>query len=374
VAFHPGHIVPGIDFSNDPLLQGRLFSYIDTQIKRVGPNFAQLPINRPTCPFSNNQRDAEGQQMIHKGRVAYFPNSLANGCPAQSPEGIAAFSSYAEKMDGAKVRQRSPSFADHFSQATLFWNSMATWEKDHIVAAFSFELNMLETPPVRERVLNELLANVADELAEKVGERIGIAPKRRNPTGITPEAFAPPEKQSRDAIKSSPALSMDRSLDGIKGRKVAILAADGVDSKQITHMKSALKAEGALCDVIAKFAGTIDGVDGKPVVVNKPAPNAPSVIYDAVFVPGGETSVATLLAYPLAVDFIKEAYLHCKPIAATGEGIQLLAKAEIPTSSNEAKVSSAQGIVTTTGRDTREFAEAFIEAIAAHRHFDRQVE
>lgn len=374
VAFHPGHVVPGIDFSNDPLLQGRLFSYIDTQIKRVGPNFAQLPINRPTCPFSNNQRDGESQQMIHKGRVSYFPNSLANGCPAHSPEGIAAFSSYAEKMEGAKVRERSPSFADHFSQATLFWNSMATWEKEHIVAAFSFELNMVETSAVRERVLNELLANVADELAEKVGERIGVAPKRRNPTGITPEASAPPAKQSKDSLKASPALSMVRPSNGIKGRKVAILAADGVDSKQINQMKSSLLTEGALCDVIAKFAGMIDGADGKPVVVSKAAPNAPSVIYDAVFIPGGEKSVATLVGYPLAVDFVKEAYLHCKPIAAANEGVELLAKAEIPTSSDEGKVSSVQGIVITTGRDTREFAEVFIEAIAAHRHFDRQVE
>jgi catalase len=374
VAFHPGHIVPGIDFSNDPLLQGRLFSYIDTQIKRVGPNFAQLPINRPTCPFSNNQRDGESQQIIHKGRVSYFPNSLANGCPAQSPEGMAAFSSHAEKMDGAKIRERSPSFADHFSQATLFWNSMATWEKEHIVAAFSFELNMVETPAVRERVLNELLANVADELAEKVGERIGIAPKRRNPVGITPEASAPPTKQSRDAIKSSPALSMDRPPNGIKGRKVAILAADGVDSREITQMKSALMTEGALCDVIAKFAGTIQGADGRPVVVSKAAPNAPSVIYDAVFVPGGEASVAALIAFPLAVDFVKEAYLHCKPIAAAGEGVQLLAKAQVPIPSEEGKISSVQGVVTTARGDASSLAKAFIRAIAAHRHFDRKVD
>ncbi len=374
VAFHLGHIVPGIDFSNDPLLQGRLFSYIDTQIKRVGPNFAQLPINRPTCPFSNNQRDGESQQMIHKGRVSYFPNSLANGSPAQAPGAAAAFSSYAEKMDGAKVRQRSPSFADHFSQATLFWNSMATWEKAHIVAAFSFELNMVETQAIRERVLNELLANVADELAEKVGQRIGIAPKRRNPTGITPEASAPPVKRSKDALKSSPALSMDRPPDGIKGRKIAILAADGVDGKQLTQMKSALMAEGALCDVIAKFAGSITGADGKPVPVSKAAPNAPSVIYDAVFVPGGQASVATLVAFPLAVDFVKEAYLHCKPIAAAGDGVQLLAKAEVPTSSDEGKISSNHGVVTTTGRDASSLAKEFIQAIAAHRHFDRPVE
>src|SRR5665213_1901478 len=374
VAFHPGHIVSGIDFSNDPLLQGRLFSYIDTQIKRIGPNFAQLPINRPSCPFSNNQRDGESQQMIHKGRVAYFPNSLGSGCPAHSPEGMAAFSSHAEKMDGAKVRQRSPSFADHFSQATLFWNSMADWEKDHIAAAFSFELNMLETAAVRDRVLNELLANVADELAQKVGQRIGLTPKRRNPTGITPEASAPPKKLSNGAARSSPALSMDKPAVAIKGRKVAVLAADGVDAKQIAQIKSALAAQGAMCDVIARVAGTIAAMDGKPVTVDKAAPNAPSVIYDAVFIPGGEASSAALVSSPLAVDFVKEAYMHGKPIAAFGEGTELLAKADISAPSGDAKVSSASGIVTTAGKDMGGFAKAFIQAIAAHRHFDRQVE
>jgi catalase len=287
---------------------------------------------------------------------------------------MAAFSSYAEKMNGAKVRQRSPSFADHFSQATLFWNSMALWEKEHIAAAFVFELNMVETQAVRERVLNELLANVADELAAKVGQRIGMTPKRRNPTGITPEAAAPPVKQSKNDLKSSAALSMDRASEGIKGRKVAILAADGVDAKQISQLKTALAAEGALCEVIARFAGTINGADGKSVAVDKAAPNAPSVIYDAVFVPGGKSSVATLVNFSLAVDFVKETYLHGKPIASAGEGSDLLNKADVPTSADAAKVSSAQGIVTTAGRDMAALAKAFIPAIEAHRHFDRKVE
>ncbi|HET6251481.1 MAG TPA: catalase [Tepidisphaeraceae bacterium] len=373
-AFHPGHVVPGIDFSNDPLLQGRLFSYIDTQIKRVGPNFAQLPINRPTCPFSNNQRDGESQQLIHKGRVAYFPNSLGNGCPAHSPEGMAAFSSYAEKMDGAKVRQRSPSFADHFSQATLFWNSMAGWEKEHIAAAFSFELNMVQTKAVQERVLNELLANVADELAEKVGLHIGMKPQRRNPTGITPEASAPPPKKSKGAAPASPALSMDKPADGIKGRKIAILAADGVDAKQVAQIKSALAAEGALAEVIARFAGTIKAHGGEDLAVDKPAPNAPSVMYDAVFIPGGQASVATLAASPLAMEFVTEAYKHFKPIGAFAEGVDFLSAAEINGSDNAGKIFSENGVVTASGKDLGAFSKAFIQAIVMHRHFDREAE
>src|SRR5271170_343851 len=145
VAFHTGHVVPGIDFTNDPLLQGRLFSYIDTQLRRVGPNFAELPINRPLAPVHNNQRDGMARATINQGRVSYFPNRLGGGCPMHSPEAIDAFVSYGEKIDGAKIRTRSESFSDHFSQATQFWNSMSDWERQHIAEAFAFELNQVES-------------------------------------------------------------------------------------------------------------------------------------------------------------------------------------------------------------------------------------
>src|SRR5580700_8564901 len=150
VAFHTGHIVPGIDFTNDPLLQGRLFSYIDTQLRRVGPNFAELPINRPLVPVHNNQRDGMARTVINKGRVAYVPNRLGGGCPMHSPKAADAFVSYAEKVDGAKIRIRSDSFSDHFSQATQFWNSMSDWEQAHIAEAFAFELNQVESEEVRQ--------------------------------------------------------------------------------------------------------------------------------------------------------------------------------------------------------------------------------
>ncbi|MDB5322999.1 MAG: katE [Phycisphaerales bacterium] len=374
-AFHPGHVVPGVDFSNDPLLQGRLFSYIDTQIKRVGPNFAQLPINRPTCPFSNNQRDAESQQIVHKGRVAYFPNSLATGCPMHSPDAVAAFSSVAEKMDGNKVRQRSPSFADHFSQATLFWNSMADWEKDHIVNAFSFELNMVETQAIRERFLSELLANVADELAQRVGKNIGIKPARRNPKGITPEASAPiPKTQGRKSVTASAALSMDKPAPGIKGKKVAILVADGVDGKQVAALQAALAAEGALDEVIARFPGTVKTDAGKDLPVDRPAPNAASVLFDAVFIPGGAASAATLAQSTLAVQFVAETFMHGKAIGAIAEGIDLLNKARIDLPPDAGHVTSDQGVVTApASRDAGAFAKAFIQAMT-QRHYDRETE
>ena len=376
VAFHPGHIVPGIDFSNDPLLQGRLFSYIDTQIKRVGPNFAQIPINRPTCPVHNNQRDGESQQFIHKGRVAYFPNTLASGCPMHSPDALHAFSSYAEKMDGAKVRQRSPSFADHFSQATLFWNSMADWEKEHIAEAFSFELNMVETYAVKERFLNEILANIHEDLAKIVSKNIGVPLKRRNVTGITPEASAPvPRQQGKRSVKVSPALSMDIPRLSVKGYKVAILAADGVDAKQVADLKAALAAEGALADVIARYPGTIKGNNGKDVQVDKPAPNAASVLYDAVFVPGGR-SADTVAQSTLAVQFVAEAFMHGKAVGALDDGIKTLARAQIqlPGPANGKGVSTARGVITATGgKDQSPFNNEFIQAMT-RRHHDRQTE
>jgi catalase len=349
VAFHPGHVVAGIDFSNDPLLQGRLFSYLDTQIKRVGPNFAQLPINRPTCPFHNNQRDAESQQLIHKGRVAYFPNSLAAGCPAHSPDGLKSFVSYAEKMSGPKVRVRSETFSDHFSQATLFWNSMAQWEKNHIVSAISFELNQCMVKSVKERVINELLVNVADELASKVAKNIGISMTAKPKT--------------RPHNRSSPALSMDKPAKDIKGRKIAILAADGVDGSQIETLKARLTKEGAMAEVIAQSAGAIKPANGKAVTVDHPAPNAPSVVYDAVFIPGGN-GAAALAKTKLAVQFVSEAYVHGKPIAAVGEGTDLLKAAHVDTGPE-----AAEGIITAPAdaRKPEAVVDAFVAAMLRHR-------
>jgi catalase len=355
VAFHPGHIVPGIDFSNDPLLQGRLFSYLDTQLKRVGPNFAQLPINRPTCPFSNNLRDGESQQIVHKGRVAYFPNSLAEGCPAHSPEGMKAFSSYAEKMDGRKVRERSPSFSDHFSQATLFWNSMAQWEKNHIISAISFELNMVDTLAIKERVVNELLVNVADELAQKVAGHIGLK--------VTGKAKKPAHN------KTSPALSMNKPCKDIVGRKVAILVAEGVDGAQVEAMKAALAAEGAMAEVIAKTKSPVQSGTGKPVRVDKPAPNAPSVLYDAVFVPNGTGSLAT---NPLAVAFVAEQYSHGKPIAVAGDASTLLQAAVVPPLA--AKDAEKLGVVIKDAAAAKDAPKALIAAMKMHRFQERQPE
>ena len=330
VAFHLGHVVPGIDFTNDPLLQGRLFSYIDTQIRRVGPNFAELPINRPVNPVNNNQRDGFARTVINTGRVSYFPNSLGQGCPMHRPESAKAFRSYAERVDGAKIRQRSASFSDHFSQATMFWNSMADWEKEHIAEAFSFELNQVHDDGVRSRVMNELLVNIAGQLASKVSAQTGIAIKRAGtdekptPSAPSPSGQLRPDR-SQDA---SAALSLAKPCDGLKGRKVAILAGDGVSADDLAAIKAELDGEEVSGEIIAAHGGHIQDSGKMSHKVNRPAPNAASVFYDAVIVPGGNSAKA-IAKSRLAVEFVMEAWKHGKPILAAGDGQLLLDLAKV---------------------------------------------
>lgn len=353
-AFHLGHVVPGIDFSNDPLLQGRLFSYLDTQLKRVGPNFADLPINRPLCPVHNNQRDAEGRQLINPGRVSYFPNSLGGGCPMQGGSSPAAFRSYAAPVEGPKVRKRSPTFSDHFSQATMFWNSMSDWEKEHIAAAFAFELNMVETEAVRQRAMDELLVNIAEDLAERVGAQTGLKPGRRNPDNPTPSAPTPSAPLDPKAHElRSPALSMNKRADAVKGRKVAILVGDGVDGDMVATITEALADEGAVFDLIAPHAGAVSTSAGKPLAVNKAAPNAPSVLYDAAIVPGGR-HVEDAMRSRLAHEFLGEAFWHGKPIAFFGDGAGMRAAAHLP--------DGADGVL-----EGEPDMAAFIDAMKQHR-------
>jgi catalase len=359
VAFHTGHIVPGIDFTNDPLLQGRLFSYIDTQLRRVGPNFAELPINRPLAPVHNNQRDAMARTVIDKGRVSYFPNRLGGGCPMHSPGAADSFVSYAEKIDGAKIRQRSDSFSDHFSQATQFWNSMSDWEQQHIAAAFAFELNQVESKDVRHHVMNELLVNIAETLAAAVSAQTGIAVApvgtRENPTPSAPTPSGPLRPEAKKL--SSPALSQDSPGDTIAGRKIAILGGNGIDARQLKTVKKALLAEGALVELIAPHGGTITDSAGEAQKVDRAAPNAPSVFYDAVIVPGGG-SAEVLARSGLAVHFVNEAYRHGKPIAAIEGGRRLFDACALGESTAE------QGVIV---GDVAHAIDALISALLQHR-------
>ena len=261
-----------------------------------------------------------------------------------SPAAAAAFRSVAVKEQaGPKVRERSPSFSDHFSQATQFWNSMSDWEKDHIAAAFAFELNQVVDEVVRDRTMNEILVNIHKDLAAMVSEATGIAVSPAGtPEAPTPSAPTPAGPLRKDADKlRSPALSMDKPAPTIKGRKVAVLVGDGVDTGEVEAMLEALSAAELVPETIGPRAGTVAASDG-PMKVNRAAPNAPSVVYDAVLVPTGVGPA--LAAQTLAQRFVHEAWRHGKPIAVAPDAEALLEAAGVPASDDGVTVADAAAL------------------------------
>lgn len=351
VAFCPGHIVPGIDFTNDPLLQGRLFSYTDTQISRLGgPNFHEIPINRPLAPLHNGQRDGMHRQTIDRGQAAYEPNSIDGGWPKEAAPAAAGggFESYTERVEGSKIRVRSPSFADHYSQATLFWNSMTPPEKDHIVGAYSFELSKVERKPIRERQLG-ILANIDAELVSRVAANLGLP---------VPKKSASAEQMGKSSVKESPALSIvAKTKPSVATRKVAILAAKGADAASIKAVKDALAAQGAHAKVIAPVLGPVEnGVEADATILAMP-----SIMFDGVIVAGGKESAKTLAESGDARHFVLEAFKHLKAIGAVGDGEDVLAAAHLPTGD--------EGVC--VGGDAKAVMKKFIEALGQHRVWSR---
>jgi catalase len=379
VAFHPGHIVPGIDFTNDPLLQGRLFSYTDTQLSRLGsPNFHEIPINRSVAPVHNNQRDAHMRQTINQGRVSYEPNTLGGGCPFQAGKDMSGFVSYAEKIDAQKVRARSQSFFDHFSQAALFFGSQSEPEKGHIVNAFRFELGKVETVAIRERMLfmlaqidKTLAGSVAEGLGLKVPTRIDGPLNQSFPADGDPKKFQP-ERVTQDT-GTSPALSMANTIkDTIETRKVAFLAADGFDDAALAAIKKALIKGGAVVKIVAPRLGTLVGAGGTEVKIDFSFLTCSSVLFDAVYVPGGKKSVAALEKEAAAIHFVNEAYKHCKAIAATSEGIDLLKANGLGATPETKNVVAEEGVILSRSSQTGKVATEFIKAIARHRAWTRE--
>jgi catalase len=375
VAFHPGHIVPGIDFTNDPLLQGRLFSYTDTQLKRLGgPNFHEIPINRPIAPVHNNQRDGHMRQTINRGKVSYEPNSIGGGCPMQARSVAGGFTTFPEPLAGTKIRARSEKFFDHFSQATMFVNSQSPAEKDHMVEALRFELGKVERLPIRQRMvamLNEIDADLAARVAEGLGfpeiPRLDLPVNHSIPADMDPEAVQP--RTLGNQTTASPALSMANTVkDTIATRKVAVLAADGVDMTSLKEMKDALERNGAAAKIVAPRLGTLTGADGDSILIDFSLLTASSVLFDAVYVPGGAASIAALSAERDAIEFVTEAYRHCKPIAAAGEGVELLrACPGVLGSDGEG---DGAGVLA-ANESSPAYIKRFIAAIAAHRFWDR---
>lgn len=346
VAFHTGHVVPGIDFSNDPLLQGRNFSYLDTQINRFGgPNFHQVPINQPRAPINNYQQDSFMRYANRPGKVNYEPNSLGGNAREATPaEG--GYVSYPAPVEGTKIRARSASFGDHYTQATLFYNSMSEPEKQHITQALQFELGKVMVAEVRQRMV-DLLVNVDADLATNVGAYLGLTPKAG---------------QMNANAGTAKGLSQLEYVPGTPlGRLVAILAADGVNGDEITQMQGALQDAGVTIEIVAPHLGSIQTAAGEAVPVNQSLLTTDSVLYDAVYVPGGADSVNALQGSSSALHFIQDAFKHYKPIAASSEGADFF---------QAAGIAEAPGVVTA---DDASLPDAFLEAIGQHRFWDRQV-
>jgi catalase len=363
VAFCTAHIVPGIDFTNDPLLQGRIHSYLDTQITRLGgPNFHEIPINSPVAQVQNNQRDGMHRQAIHRGRVSYEPNSLGGGCPFQA--GMRGFSSFPEHIVEDKVRGKPELFADHYSQARLFFQSQTPVEQAHIANAFRFELTRVQTPAVRERVV-ALLANVDHTLAAAVAGGLGI----EVPAPLPLATSAPmPE------YEPSPPLSLlsRPGETGIRTRRVAILVGHGVDGAAVRSLYASLLGDGAVPRLVGSMLGKVKSSDGDMLDVEITLETGPSVLYDAMVIPDGQDAIDMLSRDGHALEFVRDQYRHCKPILAVGAGAALLQKANIPPALPDDTADPGLVIAESAGLD--QALASFKSALAAHRSYVRETD
>lgn len=371
VAFHPGHIVPGIDFTNDPLLQGRLFSYTDTQLSRLGsPNFHEIPINRPIAPVHNLQRDGHMRQTINTGKVNYFPNSIGGGCPYQAAIAQGGFTSFQERIDTKKVRDRSESFSDHFSQAILFYNSQSEAEKRHIADAITFELGNVTYDTIKTRMLGILTLidkKLAQTVADGLGMKVPASPDKPINHGVGADADMKKyeSKIKQPKLSKSSALSMEGTIKNtIKTRQIAVLAADGVDDASLNNMKNKIIKEGATCHIISVKGGSITTSTNNIVAVDKALLNSASVFYDAGYIPGGTKSVKTLQDDPRAIHFANELFVHCKAIAADNEGVDFIKSTDIPLKKD--------GTTEDKFLLLNKKPEDFIKAISQHRNWERE--
>jgi catalase len=350
-AFHPGHVVPGIDFTDDPLLQGRLFSYTDTQLIRLGgPNFHQIPINRAKCPIRNFTRDGHMQMAVPKGRVNYEPNTLGPDTPRENPQdGFHTFAKAGDNESGNKVRERSESFSDHYSHARLFWRSMSEPEQRHIVSAFGFELGLVETRAIRRRMLGHL--HIIDpELGERV-ERV---------LGMDGEAETiRPARQPVD-MPLSPSLSLiKKAAPTLKGRKVGVLVSDGSDAALVDSLRAAIERAGARMMVVAPKIGGTKAKGGK-IEVDKALAAAPSVFFDAVVVAPSRAGAVLLATQAEGLDWVRNAFSHLKFIGRAPESAVLFEAAGVDADEGVIDVSDAKGVA------------AFIRAAKQGRLWDRE--
>ncbi len=355
VAFCTSDLVRGIDFTNDPLLQGRNFSYLDTQLKRLGsPNFTNLPVNAPRCPVAHFQQDGHMAMTNPVGRANYEPNSWGDeGGPREDPK--VGYRSQPNTDSGDKRRVRPSSFADHYSQARQFFRSQTPIEQGHIIGAFVFELSKVKKAAIRERMVAGL-RNVDEDLARSVGDGLGM--------GELPDAL-PSAAEVNDNLDASPALSLIKNgPDSFAGRKVGAMVCEGVDAKALRTLQTALKAEGAMLELVAP---TIDGVhdsDGRLLTIDEKIGGGPSVLFDAVAVLLTEAGAAEIALDAAAHDFVADAHAHCKFVAHNEHASELLMAAGLRESDRDA------GYMELTG--TKKSATEFVEACRALRHWDRE--
>jgi len=358
VAFCAAHVIPGIDFSNDPLLAGRIHSYIDTQISRLGgPNFHELPINAPLASVHNNQRDGMHRQAVHRGRVSYEPNSLGGGCPYQA--GSAGFSSFAEPPAGDEVRAKPERFAEHFAQAALFHDSQTPAEQRHIADGFRFELSKVTVPAIRTRVVS-MLRNVSDVLAETVAAGLGMPLPE-----AMPRAF---KGKLKTEVKQSPALSlMARPGDrGIRSRRIAVLIAAGSRKAEVDALTAALVAEGAVVRMVGPHVGEIISEEGAYLDADASLENAPGVLFDALAVASGKHAALTLSADIRALEHVRDAYRHGKPLLFVGEGRQVFKAAGIDHLAKDPLLIQGDAL-------SGPLLASMVKAMAAHRNPEREL-
>ncbi|MCC7271998.1 MAG: catalase [Alphaproteobacteria bacterium] len=350
VAFCPANIVPGIDFSDDPLLQGRLFSYLDTQLSRLGsPNFQEIPINRPICPMQNFQRDGHMRMAVPQGRVNYEPNTLAPDGPRECP--VRGFTTMPRPEAGETLRVRAESFADHYSQARLFFRSQTKPEQDHMVSALVFELSKVETPAVRARVVAHLL-QVEATLGERVAAGLRLEPL---------PAPHPTEVPANDDLEPSPALSiLAKAQKTLQGRVVACVVTDGADGDLVAALRETVEANGAMLTLIAPSVGGVRTAKKRLLAVDHQLAGAPSVLFDAVVLAPSEAGAAALLGDSAAVAFVHDAFAHLKVIGHVAAAAALL---------DAAGVEQDAGIVAV--QDIGDVA-AFVEAAKGQRIWERE--
>ncbi|WP_343731322.1 catalase [Duganella sp.] len=352
VAFCAAHVVPGIDFTDDPLLQGRLHSYIDTQISRLGgPNFHEIPINTPVAQIHNNQREGFHRQQINRGRVNYEPNSLAGGCPFQA--GARGFSSFPQPIHASKVCGKPELFADHYAQARLFWISQSAIEQRHIIDAFRFELTRVQTPAVRSRTL-ALLLNIDSRLAGAVADGLGM----ELPPPLPLSSEQPPYE-----YPPSPALSLFArpGMLGVRTRRVAIIVGQGVDGAQVRKLYASLLDAGAVPRLISARIGPLATADDSLLDVEISFEAGPSVLWDGAIVADSPVFVGDAMA----LEFLRLQYRHDKPILALGNGAELLKAARIPRKPDP-------GVIVAASADAAEALNSFKAVLAQHRVYARE--